>query len=147
LPVSPRWSALVYLGSAVVLGLLPINIWNEPVSTITGRARSPLEVIDVLILVPILEEFIFRGILWSLFERLSKNRKAVTLAVTSLLFGIEHVGYWVQVGLPLPLDAFIHALSMMGAGICFGIFRWHSRSLAVPMTVHMLANSAVLLTQ
>jgi membrane protease YdiL (CAAX protease family) len=140
---------LIYLGGAVTLVLLAINIWNGPVSKITGQARSPVEVLDVILLVPIAEELIFRGMLWSVFERLSGNAngRIIALAVTSLLFGVEHLGYWAQAGLPLPPQAFLHALSMVGAGLCFGALRWRSRSIAVPAIVHMLANGAILLTQ
>jgi membrane protease YdiL (CAAX protease family) len=149
LPASPLWKVFCYLGSVVVLGLLIINIRNEPVSKITGQARLPFEVIDVIILLPIAEELIFRGMMWSIFERFSQVGRASVLALvgTSLLFGVEHLGYWAQSNWPLPSEAMVHALSMVVAGVCFGIFRLTSRSLAVPMTVHTLANGVILLTQ
>jgi membrane protease YdiL (CAAX protease family) len=149
LPPSPSWKVFCYLGSIVVLGLLVINIRNEPVSKITGQARLPFEVIDVIILLPIAEELVFRGMMWSIFERFPQNGRGsvVTLVRTSLLFGVEHLGYWAQSNWPLPSEAIVHALSMVVAGVCFGIFRLTSRSLAVPMAVHTLANGAILLTQ
>jgi membrane protease YdiL (CAAX protease family) len=146
---SPSWKLFCYLGSIVVLGLLIINIRNEPVSKITGQARLPFEVIDVIILLPIAEELVFRGMMWSIFERFSQNGRGsvVALVGTSLLFGVEHLGYWAQSNWPLPSEAMVHALSMVVAGVCFGIFRLTSRSLAVPMAVHTLVNGAILLTQ
>ena len=47
--------------------------------------------------------------------------------------------------LALPVEAYLHALSMVAAGICFGFFRQTSRSLTVPMMVHILAIGAILL--
>jgi membrane protease YdiL (CAAX protease family) len=149
LPPSLSWKVFCCLVGIVVFGLLIINIRNEPVSKITGQARSPFEVMDVIFLLPIAEELVFRGVIWSIFERLSKNGSwsVVTLVGTSLLFGVEHLGYWAQSNGVLPPDAIVHALLMVVAGACFGAFRLTSRSLAVPMVVHMLANGAILLTQ
>jgi len=138
---------LVYLGGMVIVALLAVNIWDKPVAKITGQARSPFEVIDVIVLVPLAEELIFRGLLWSLLESIPGRGSIAALAATSLLFGVEHFGYWAQAGWPLPPEAVLHALSMVGAGLCFGAFRWKSRSLAVPAAIHMLANGAILLTQ
>jgi membrane protease YdiL (CAAX protease family) len=147
LPLTSSLKVLVSMGGIVLLGLLTINILNAPVSQITGQARTPFEVIDVILLVPLAEELIFRGVLWSIFERLPRSRWGIALAGTSLLFGVEHLGYWAQAGLPLPVDAFLHALSMVAAGLCFGALRWKSRSLAVPAMIHMLANGVILLAQ
>lgn len=142
------WRAIVYAGSMVVIILLTIDIRNAPVAKITGQARTPLEVLDVIVLVPLAEELIFRGVLWSVFEKISANNTgAIVFVMTSLLFGVEHLGYWAQAGLPLPPQAFVHALSMVGAGLCFGALRWRSGSPAVPVVIHMLANGAILLAQ
>jgi membrane protease YdiL (CAAX protease family) len=148
-PSSSFWKAFCYLGWPIALGLLIINIQNAPVAEITGQARSPFEVIDVIIFSPIAEELVFRGVMWSIFTGFSRNSRwsiIVILAGSSLLFGVEHLGYWVQSNWPLPVDAIIHALSMVAAGVCFGMFRQTSRSLAVPMVIHMLANGVILLT-
>jgi membrane protease YdiL (CAAX protease family) len=150
LPHSPHWKTICYLGWLIALGLLIINIQSAPMAKITGQARSPFEVIDVIVLSPAAEELVFRGVIWSIFIRLSKNSRWSTVFVimgSSLLFGIEHLGYWAQSNWPLPIDAYLHALSMVVAGICFGMFRQISRSLAVPVAVHMLANGAILLIQ
>lgn len=147
LPESHAWKTFAYLVGMVVIVLLAFNSWNRPVAKITGQARTPLEVVEVILLVPAAEELIFRGILWSNVQRVSRAGGMIALIVTSLLFGVEHLGYWAQAGLPLPLDAYLHALSMVGAGVCFGWLRWGSRSLAVPIAIHMLANGVILLAQ
>jgi len=141
-----QWKAFFYLALFVALVLLLINIQNQPVSKITGLARSPLEVLDLIILLPVAEELVFRGVIWSRIEKFDIRHIAV-LVGTSLLFGIEHLGYWTQSYWPLPPEAYFHAISMIFAGIFFGFLRLKSDSLAIPVALHMLANGAILLTQ
>ncbi|HTX80064.1 MAG TPA: CPBP family intramembrane glutamic endopeptidase [Longilinea sp.] len=150
LPSTSFWKVFCALGLLLTLGLLIVNIRNAPVAKITGQARSPYEVLSVILFSPIAEELIFRGIIWSILTRLSKNRRwniAIVLVGSSLLFGVEHLGYWAQSYGSLPVEAFIHAASMVLAGICFSAFRQTSRSLAVPAVIHILANGLILLTQ
>jgi membrane protease YdiL (CAAX protease family) len=144
--ISSQWKAFYYLALAVVLGLLIFNIQNRPVAKITGQARQPLEIFDLIILLPVAEELVFRGAIWSKIERHGIGHIAV-LAGTSLMFGVEHLGYWAQSNWPLPPSAYFHALSTVFAGVFFGLFRLKSDSLAVPIALHMLANGAILLTQ
>ena len=144
-----QWEGFYYLALITILGLLTFNIHNQPVSKITGQTRSPLEILDIIVLLPIAEEMVFRGAIWSMLKKIleGNNGRAIVLAGTSLLFGIEHLGYWAQSNWPLPPDAYFHAISMVFAGIFFGFFRLKSDSLAVPAMLHILANGAILLTQ
>ena len=148
-PASSFWKRACYFVSIIVFILLIINILHQPVSRITEQARLPLEVVDVIVTGPIAEEFVFRGVMWSMVERLAKHNywRVVTLIGTSLLFGVGHLGYWALFYWPLPLDAVMHALLMVGAGACFGALRLVSQSLAATAAIHMLANGAILLTQ
>ncbi len=149
-PASSFWKKSCYFVGIVVCILLIINILHQPISRITEQARSPLEVVDVIVAGPMAEELIFRGVMWSIFERLAKNSHGhvVTLIGTSLLFGVGHLGYWALSYWPLPFDAVMHALLMVvAAGACFGTLRLASRSLAAPTAIHMLANGTILLTQ
>ena len=145
-PLSSRWKIFYCIALTVVLGLLVFNIQNQPVAKITGLPRTPLEVFDLIILLPMAEELVFRGVIWSKFEKINPARFAA-LAGSSLLFGIEHLGYWGQFDWPLPFDAYLHAFSMIFAGLFFGYFRLKSDSLTIPTVLHMLANGAILLTQ
>ena len=149
LSTSSFWRKFYYVAGICVSILLIINILNQPVSKISGQVRSPLDVIDVIILGPIAEEFIFRGVMWSIIEKLVKSGhwQVAALLGSSLLFGVEHLGYWALSYWPLPPDALMHAVLMVGAGIGFGSVRIASRSLAPPMIAHMFANGAILLTQ
>jgi membrane protease YdiL (CAAX protease family) len=147
--LSLQWKMFYYLALIVVLGLLIFNVQNQPVSQITGKARTPFEVLDLIVLLPIAEELIFRGAIWSAIQKFLKVEitPILVLTGTSLLFGIEHLGYWAQSNWPLPPGAYLHAFSMVFAGLFFGYFRLKSDSLAVPAVLHMLANGAILLTQ
>ena len=144
-PSSPLGRAVYYLMGISMLILLILNVQSQPASGITGQARSPCEVINVVVLGSAAEELVFRGAMWSLFQQLARggneNRKA--LAGTSILFGVEHLGYWAQSTWPLPMDAYIHSISMVVAGLFFGILRLKTESLPIPMFVHVLANGFI----
>ena len=98
---------------------------------------------------PIAEELIFCGVMWPICKRLVENSywQVTTFLGSSLLFGVEHLGYWALSHWPLPPDAMLHAVLMVGAGVGFGIVRLASRSLTPPMLVHMFANGAIPLAQ
>jgi membrane protease YdiL (CAAX protease family) len=132
-----------------VLVVLILNVQSRPVSGITGQSRSPHEVLDVIVLGSIAEELVFRGAMWSLFQQLAKegNENMIALVGTSILFGVEHLGYWVQSTWSLPTAAYLHSISMIVAGVFFGIFRLKTRSLTIPMFIHMLANGIILVSQ
>jgi len=144
-----QWKVFNFLTLVAILGLLIFNIHNRPVSKITGQTKSPFEILDIIVLLPIAEEMLFRGVIWSMLNKFlgGNHGWAVVLAGTSLLFGIEHLGYWAQAYWPLPFDAYLHASSMIFAGIIFGSFRLKSDSLSTPAALHMLANGAISLFQ
>jgi membrane protease YdiL (CAAX protease family) len=75
------------------------------------------------------------------------SRSVVTLLVSLLLFGGEHIGFWMQSQWPLSPDAIFHSLLMVLTGLFFGVSRLASRSIVVAMIVHMIGNGAVLMTQ
>ena len=148
LPPLRSWKIFCVVGSLSTLVLVFIDIANEPISQITGQARCAVSVVNVVVLLPLAEELIFRGHMWSFFEKVSvKRRFEMTLLGTSFLFGVGHIGYWLLFYWPLPIDAVLHSLLMIFAGLCFGFFRWISDSLWVPMIVHTVANGIVLIFQ
>ena len=146
---SALWRFSCFIGCLITLVLLFINLLNSPIARITGQARLPLSVISVIVLLPIAEELIFRGFIWALFEKLSSkyNLAIFPLLGTSLMFGLGHLGYWLQSYCPLPPDAVVHVLLMVAAGLGFGAVRMASGSLVAPMVVHMGANGTLLLFQ
>lgn len=148
-PSSHWWRVLYYFLLVATIGLILFNLQKQPVSKITAEARSPLEVIDVAILVPIAEEMVFRGVIWSILDKLAKGNlgQITVLTGVSLMFGVEHLGYWTQASRPLPHEAYLHAFSMVFAGLFFGFFKIKSNSIAIPAVLHMLSNNVILLTQ
>ena len=148
LPSLYAWKILCLLGSLCTIFLVLWNVENKPISQITGQARCALSVINVIILLPVAEELIFRGHMWSFLERASVNyRLGGTLLGTSFLFGIGHLGYWLQFYWPLPIDAVFHSLSMIFAGFCLGLFRWFSNSILASIIIHAAANGFILFFQ
>ena len=148
-PSSPLGKAFSLFVGISVLILLVHNLQDRPVSRITGQAKLPHEVVDVTVLGSIAEEIVFRGAMWSIFKQLSGKGKEQIIALlgTSVLFGVSHIGYWVQSSWPLPPGAYVHVISMVLAGLFFGVFRLKTRSLTVPISFHMLANGVILLAQ
>jgi uncharacterized protein len=83
-------------------------------------------VIFVVAIVPaIAEEFLFRGLIQSTFNRIMPPMVAAMLA--GIIFGLYHVN---------PFEV----LPLVGLGIFFGILRYRSQSLVVPMAAHFFNN-------
>jgi membrane protease YdiL (CAAX protease family) len=125
---------------------------NPPVARITGRIRSPIEIIDVIFIAPVAEELLFRGVIWFILMRLlphdmEKEKELLVLLLTSGLFGVEHIGYWFLSNGTIQINAILHAFSMVFAGACFGYFRQIARSLSVPIVIHVVANAIILFFQ
>ncbi len=109
LPAFPSWSS---------------QILQPPTDTMI------FAVLTAVVLAPILEELIFRGIILDgLLETYSPN---IAIFVTSLLFGIYH----------LNLIQFIYGFII---GIFLGWVYYHSKSLSLPMLIHAVVNATGLL--
>jgi uncharacterized protein len=97
---------------------------------------------------PVLEETVFRGYGWSRFRE-SGLGPWRTWALTSLLFGLYHFGYWPQVayatsfhpGAP-PMIRIMAVKAATGAcmGAVFGLVRWKSGRLCGSVFLHSLLN-------
>lgn len=92
-------------------------------------ARDALVFGQVAIVAPIVEEVVFRGLLLHRWARKWGNRKA--LFWTSILFGVLHVDL---------LGGFVF-------GYALGLLYVVTRSLALPMAVHILHNGLALVLQ
>jgi membrane protease YdiL (CAAX protease family) len=83
-------------------------------------------VIFVVAIVPaIAEELLFRGLIQSTFNRIMPPMVAAMLA--GIIFGLYHVN---------PFEV----VPLVGLGIFFGILRYRSQSLVVPMAAHFFNN-------
>jgi len=108
---------------------------EEMFRTLVSSKGAPelLFVVLVVSVTPaIVEELLFRGLVQSCFERLVSPARAAFWA--GLIFGVFHFNPFAVV----PLVAL---------GIFFGMLRYRSQSMILPMTVHFLNNAlAVMVT-
>ena len=83
-------------------------------------------VILIVAVVPaIVEELLFRGLIQKIFERLMSPVVSAVLAGT--IFGLFHVN---------PFEI----VPLVGLGVFFGLLRYRSQSLLVPITAHFFNN-------
>lgn len=106
----------------------------QKANDILRNADGPLLltfIFSVCIFAPIVEEVIFRGILWYPLEKyLSSN---VALALTSVLFACAHVDL-------------LHAIAVFPLGVLFGILRKRTGSIWPAMIAHAANNTMASLT-
>jgi CAAX amino terminal protease family. len=97
---------------------------------------------------PILEELIFRGYSWNKFrEQGYSNLK--TLVITSLFFGLFHLGYYYQISYATKFhpDApsmvkimFAKIIFATILGLFMGLIRWKSKKVYGSVIVHSILN-------
>jgi uncharacterized protein len=109
--------------------LEPIKKLFEELTKVLIRADSPEELFTVILVVAvvpsIVEELLFRGLIQKIFERLMSPVVSAVLAGT--IFGLFHVN-------PFEL------VPLVGLGVFFGLLRYRSQSLLVPIAVHFFNN-------
>jgi uncharacterized protein len=109
--------------------LEPIKKMFEELMKVMLHADSPLEltfVILVVAVVPsIVEELLFRGLIQKTFERLMSPVVAAVLAGT--IFGLYHMN---------PFEI----VPLIGLGVFFGLLRYRSQSLLLPVAAHFFNN-------
>ena len=109
--------------------LEPIKKLFEELTKVLIRADSPLELFAVILVVAvapaIVEELLFRGLIQKTFERLMSPVVSAVLAGT--IFGLYHLN-------PFEL------VPLVGLGVFFGLLRYRSQSLLVPIAAHFFNN-------
>jgi hypothetical protein len=107
----------------------PIKKLFEELTKVLLRADSPLELLAVILVVAvvpaIVEELLFRGLIQKVFERLMSPVVSAVLAGT--IFGLFHVN---------PFEI----VPLVGLGVFFGLLRYRSQSLLVPIVAHFFNN-------
>lgn len=120
----------------VVLSLQPAhsNANNEAVDSLLNQ-QPLLMAIGTVILVPIAEETLFRGLL---FGQLYKLHPLLGYVLSILVFAAVHVvGY---IGTQDAFTLFISLLQYMPAGLIFGIVYAESGTLVAPIMLHSFFN-------
>jgi uncharacterized protein len=107
----------------------PIKKMFEELTRVLLRADSPAELFVVVVVVAvvpaIVEELLFRGLIQKIFERLMSPVVSAVLAGT--IFGLFHVN---------PFEI----VPLVGLGVFFGLLRYRSQSLLVPVAAHFFNN-------
>lgn len=131
----------VFLAIATTAVLGGFHAWFRPDVTELA-ARLPIAAFGNLFLAVMffsivnaaLEEFIFRGILWSAIADEWNGR--VALVVTAILFGIGH-----RHGYP---PGYLGAVLAGIYGIALGILRWWTGGLALAIGCHICADATIM---
>jgi uncharacterized protein len=107
----------------------PVKKMFEELTKVLLRADSPAELLAVILVVAvvpaIVEEMLFRGLIQKIFERLMSPVVSAVLAGT--IFGLYHLN---------PFDV----VPLVGLGVFFGLLRYRSQSLLVPIAAHFFNN-------
>lgn len=97
---------------------------------------------------PILEEIIFRGYGWHQFKK-EKLGNISVLIITSICFGIFHLGYYYQIAYATQFHSdapSMHSIMVTKVifatvlGFIMGLIRWKSNKVFGPIIVHSLLN-------
>lgn len=97
---------------------------------------------------PIFEEIIFRGYGWGKF-RSENHGNLVTLIITTLLFGLFHLGYYFQIAYATALHpdapSMVKIMTMKviygtAFGLVMGLIRWKSNKTFAPILIHGILN-------
>jgi membrane protease YdiL (CAAX protease family) len=107
----------------------PIKKMFEELMKVLLRADSPGELLVVILVVAVVpavvEELLFRGLIQKIFERLMSPIVSAVLAGT--IFGLYHLN---------PFEI----VPLVGLGVFFGLLRYRSQSLLVPVAAHFFNN-------
>ncbi len=107
----------------------PIKKMFEELTKVLLRADSPVELFVVILVVAIVpavvEELLFRGFIQKIFERLMSPVVSAVLAGT--IFGLYHLN---------PFEI----VPLVGLGVFFGLLRYRSQSLLLPIAAHFFNN-------
>lgn len=109
-------------------------LFNETVSLnlinpMAVATLYPNSLIDILVLGPVIEEFVYRGVLINIITELVKGKRGVALAVilSSLIFGYTH-----------PTEQIIKVAVGLGLSLLYVMPK--ERNLALPISAHMTSN-------
>jgi membrane protease YdiL (CAAX protease family) len=101
-----------------------------------------IKIIEYVLFVGITEEVAFRG--WLLNAMLKKMKLWNSIILDNLLFYFMHFPFWIYLGYDISKILF-NIMGIFGIGIIFAVVFIKSKNIFVPILLHMLWNSFVLL--
>jgi hypothetical protein len=117
----------LFTGGAVYLTNL-LEIFpghNELMADLVGH-NIFIEIITVALLVPVVEEVLFRGIIQRHLQKTGLKTQAV-IGIQALFFAFVHMNI-------------VQGIYTFAAGIIFGIIYWHFKTIWAPIAVHITYN-------
>lgn len=131
--------------SQIVAGLINVYLLGNPVESqntegiIDMVLGAPYMVILVVVLGPIIEEYVFRRAIFAeLYELMAKMNKVVAFLLAGLISGVVFaLAHW----------DFTHIIIYLAMSYTFSFVYLMTKRLIVPIMVHMLMNGIVVLLQ
>lgn len=132
--------AFLAAGAVILAGDALVGPLEQPSQTLLDAEMLAgpalvLTVVIAVVLAPLLEEVVFRGVL---FQAVGRRSGWVTgLVVSSLVFAVVHV----EVVLPLGAESVVYGLALAVVGAVLGWVFHRSRSLVAAMVAHAAFNA------
>lgn len=131
--------------SQIVAGLINVYLLGNPIESqntegiIDMVLSAPYMVILVVVLGPIIEEYVFRRAIFAeLYELMASMNKVVAFLIAGLISGIVFaLAHW----------DFTHIIIYLAMSYTFSFVYLMTKRLIVPIMVHMLMNGIVVLLQ
>lgn len=121
------------LGASSFLGAKAFNI------LVPFDFNRPRDIFSLLIIAPILEEFLFRFAYWEPFNRLFKS-KTLTLIINSLLFSLSHFVAYFYVPESFHDFVFYQSIYTLILGFLLGVTYIKTNNLLYPIFYHFYFN-------
>lgn len=137
----------ILYGTSILCNLL-VTIFKGDISTTSANqnlflsmldANAFIMVIQAVILAPLVEELLFRGLLYGSLREYSK---ILAFAVSSLVFGFIHIYNGLFAG---DISQLLYLISYGGMGFIFAYTYEKNGNIAAPILLHMLNNGIAVL--
>lgn len=134
--IKPKHSLKYYLYYIPLLVIISLNLWFGVADDLT--VLSVIFPFITMLLVGIVEEIIFRGLL---FRAMEKDNPKPAIIVSSITFGIGHIINLLSSGLDNLLPNILQVLYATAAGFMFVIIFYKGGSLLPCIITHSLFNA------
>lgn len=102
----------------------------DEIKALSASERSLLGFVNAVILAPVVEEMLFRGLLFTVLRRYFAALP--TVAIVTLAFGLLHIE-----------NGLLHVVAVLPAGAFFGFAREMSGGIGLPILLHAAMNLAI----